>query len=505
MITSGAALVSASAAPPGAPEAVRWTPDARSLPDLARTVDLNLKDVAELELADGSKATIRLLSRTEVTDSLRQAVRQAEVKVEVNGWEVTLISGTYHLPVLEAGVQIDCPVTKGYVSRSSQGNVWGLLKDVRLRLWPAGSPWIEPGSFGYPLDQRWFASNTQMANEPTFVDGGEVPAEKAIYYHYGLDSGGAEGMVQVLAATSGQVISSGTELLAGYADSPAKPRYDVVYLMDERGWFYRYSHLQIIDPAVRPGAQIKMGQAMGVLGKEGGSGGWSHLHLDITSRQPSGLWGIQDGYAFLWQAYQRQFAPKLVAVARPHLLAATGQKVLLDGSRSWSASGRILRYEWTFSDGSSAVGPTVERSYAQPGEYSEILKITDDQGEVDYDFAVVLVIDPSAPKQLPPTIHPAFAPSLNLRAGDLVTFKVRSFRTSTGDEVWDFGDGSPKVKVRSDGNANVHAKDGYAVTTHRFAKPGHYLVNVERANELGQKAVGRLHLRIEAGQTQGHR
>ena len=30
---------------------------------------------------------------------------------------------------------------------------------------------------------------------------------------------------------------------------------------------------------------------------------------------------------------------------------------------------------------------------------------------------------------------------------------------------------------------NMHAKDGYAVTQHRFAKPGHYLVRVERTNE----------------------
>ena len=147
-----------------------------------------------------------------------------------------------------------------------------------------------------------------------FVDGGEVPANKKIYYHYGLDSGGAEGMVDIVAAAAGRVISSGKEMLPGYDDSPVKPRYDVVYLLDDRGWYYRYSHLQTIDPALRPGAKVILGQKVGVLGKEGGSGGWSHLHFDITSRQPSGQWGIQEGYAFLWEACQRQFAPKLVAV-----------------------------------------------------------------------------------------------------------------------------------------------------------------------------------------------
>jgi len=254
---------------------------------IVRAVDLDLQEAQTIALADGTKVRVKLLGLDETRDAMRDAVRQARVKVEVNGQSLVLTSATYHLPVKFAGIQIDCPITKGYITNSSEGNAWGLLKDARVRLWPARSPWLEPGTFVYPLRQRWFASHTQMANEPTFVDGGEAPDNKRIYYHYGLDSGGAEGMVDVLATSAGRVISSGKELLPGYDDSPAKPRYDVVYLLDDRGWYHRYSHLQSIDPAVRPGAQVGLGQKVGVLGKEGGSGGWSHLHYDITSRQPS--------------------------------------------------------------------------------------------------------------------------------------------------------------------------------------------------------------------------
>jgi hypothetical protein len=119
------------------------------------------------------------------------------------------------------------------------------------------------------------------------------------------------------------------------------------------------------------------------------------------------------------------------------------------------------------------------------------------RGEVGYDFTVVLVIDRSAPDRLPPTIHPAFAPTTNLRAGIPVTFKVRSFRTTLGSEAWDFGDGTGKVTVKSDGNVEQHAKDGYAVTEHRFAKAGHYIVRVERTNEYGHRAIAHLHVPIE--------
>ena len=275
---------------------------------------------------------------------------------------------------------------------------------------------LKPGTFRYPAKQRWFASQTQMANASVYVDGGENPLVKSIYYHYGLDLGGAEAMVEVIAATDGVVVSIGTKILPGYEDSPVKPRYDVVYLLDRRGWYYRYSHLHTISPRLKPGDEVKMGQLIGLLGKEGGSGGWSHLHFDVFARQPSGKWGVVEGYAFLWEAYLREYKPKLLAVARPHHFAVVGQKVVLDGSRSWSASGKIVSYEWKYSDGRTATGATVERTWTKPGVYSEVLKITDGDGRIDYDFAVVNVVDKEHPDVLPPSIHAAYA-DVRPRAG----------------------------------------------------------------------------------------
>ncbi|MDR3637487.1 MAG: PKD domain-containing protein [Isosphaeraceae bacterium] len=462
---------------------------------LLRAVDLSVGERVELTLSDGTTATVKLLALDEQRDRIRQAVREATVKAEINGVVVTMASGNYNLPVPAGGVQVDCPVTGGYRANSGEDS-WKLEKDARLRVWPAGSPWIEPGSFVYPLRQRWLASGTQMANEPVFVDGGEKPAVKKIYYHNGLDTGGAEGLVDVVAATDGMVVSVGTARLDGFEDTPAKPRYDVVYLLDDRGWFYRYSHLQTIDPAIKLGASVRMGQKIGVLGKEGGSGGWSHLHFEITSLQPSDHWGTQEGYAFLWQAMLREQKPEVVAVARPHRVTWAGEPVTLDGSKSWARSGVPASYEWTFSDGSTATGPKVERTYDRPGVYSEVLKVSDRQGHADYDFAVVQVLDRANPDRLPPTIHAAYAPTFGLRAGDPITFKVRTFRTTDGHETWDFGDGTPPVEVRSDGNAVPLAKDGYAVTQHRYEKPGHYLVRVSRSNQNGDTAIARLHVTV---------
>jgi murein DD-endopeptidase MepM/ murein hydrolase activator NlpD len=462
-----------------------------------RVVDLDAGETAKVVLADGSTADVRVDGTAVEHDSIRGAVRNDVVRVTINGEHVLINSCQYELPRTIGGLQVDCPVTAAYLQNSTVDH-WRLKKAVRLRFWPADRPWIEPETLAYPAHQRWFVNLTQMANEPVYVDGGEAPKNKSIYYHSGLDIGGVEGMTEVIAATDGLVVSSGLDRLPGLADSPIDPRYDVVYLRDDRDWYYRYSHMKTIDSSIKPGATVKKGQRIGVLGKEGGSGGWSHLHFEIKARMPSGKWGTQEGYAFLWQAALREQSPEIIAVARPHVFTRAGQTVTLSGARSWARSGKIAHYVWTFSDGSTTSGESVQRAYRQPGSYSEILQVTDEAGQVDYDFAVVHVVDPDSPAALPPTLHASYYPTTSLGPGDEITFKARTFRVGKDgkQETWDFGDGSPPIHTESDGNAQQLAPDGYAMTTHRYAKPGDYLVRVERANRDGLKATARLHVRV---------
>src|SRR5262249_1845924 len=163
-------------------------------------------------LSDGKKATVKLLDLNERRDQIRGAIREAVVKAEINGQPVTLSSGNYNLPKTVAGVQVDCPITGGYRA-NCKPDMWPLEKDARLRVWPAGSHWVDPDSFTLPGRQRWFATSTQMANEPSYVDGSEPPTDNKIYYHYGLDHGGAEGLIDVAAATDGVVVSAGTQVM----------------------------------------------------------------------------------------------------------------------------------------------------------------------------------------------------------------------------------------------------------------------------------------------------
>lgn len=463
---------------------------------LVRVVDLDVGESAQVTLCDGSRAVVKLIDLNETRDQVCFAVRKAEVRIEVNGQRGKLVSATYHRPQTIGNVQIDCSVTKGY-NENGDPTFWGLDKDARLRLWPIDSPLVRPDTFTYPVKQRWFATDTQMANDPVYVDGGERAGDRNIYYHSGLDIGGSEGLVEVVAAVDAQVVSVGEMVLDGHQqDTPVSPRYDVVYLLDGRGWYYRYSHLKEIDQSIIPGRLIAQGDRIGLLGKEGGSGGWSHLHFEITSRQPSGKWGTQEGYAFLWEAYLNQYKPAVIAVARPHRVVFTDESVTLDGSRSWAKSGEVSDYQWRLTDGSMVTTPSVTRTYPKSGRYSEQLRVTDKAGNVAYDFAVVVVVDRKHPDRRVPSIHPNYYPTSGIRSGDPVTFKVRTFNTTTGKERWDFGDGTPPVEVESDGNAVKLAPDGYAATTHRYDQPGDYVASVTRTNEHGVTAVGHLHVHV---------
>lgn len=466
---------------------------------LVTVVDVDLNQKQNVILSDRSMVTVKLVSLTEIRDPIRQAVRKAELELLIDGQPITVQSGMYNLPQKVGKVQVDCSATSG-LNKNGAPSFWGLNKAARIRLWPAASPWIVPGSFIYPVKQRWLATGTWYDNET--VDGGASILPK-IYYHSGLDIGGAEALTKVIAATDGLVVSTGGKVLAGHErandNSPVAERYDVVYVMDSRGWYYRYSHLDEIADTIKLGDRLKQGDVIGLLGKEGGSGGWTHLHFEIKARQPSGKWGAQAGYAFLRQAYIAQYHPKLLACARPGMLVMQGESTTLDGSHSWAANGKITKYEWVFSDGEKEEGVKVDRLYPQPGFFHEALKITDSEGNVDYDFAVIKVVSNKQPDKYPIGMHASYWPTLGIKAGDPVIFKVRSFGAAVddkSDELWDFGDGSGKVSVHSDGNQVKHAEDGYAVTQHRYERDGHYVVTVRRQFANGQSANYHLQVRV---------
>ncbi len=465
-----------------------WSAELKPFPALVRVVDLSLGESAQVTLHNGSEVELKLTSLEEHRDAVRHAVYGSTVGLSINGTAVALDAGPYHLPERVAGVQVDCTATGGLNSNGTPAD-WGLKKDARIRLWPADSPLLQPGSMIYPVDQGWLATRTWYDNEPVHAGNTIKPQ---IYYHAGMDIGASEGLTQVIAATDALVVQRGETVLDGHTeDTPCSPRYDVVYLMDGRGWYYRYSHLKEIAPNVQPGTVLRQGEPVGIAGKEGASGGWSHLHFEIKSRQPSGAWGTQAAFAFFHEAYVRDFDLKLYANARPAHMITAGESVTLDGSRSWSADDSITDYTWTLHDGTTRSEATVSVPYAKPGFYCETLKVSNRHGETSYDFAYVMVLDPQDLTQYTPSVNINHYPSRDIQAGQAITFKARAFRMKGGEESWDFGDGSPPQTTRSPEEAAPLAPEGYVAIEHTYGASGDYIVTVSRTHDNGLKAAAK--------------
>lgn len=462
---------------------------------LRTVVDLNMGENKKIKISNGEIVDLTLISIKDSIDELNKAVRAAKIEILVDGTHKILDVANYHLPVTVGNMQIDCPITIDYLKKSRHSS-WKLKKDARLRLWPKESSFLRPNTFVYPLKQRIFANDTQMDNEPVYVNGDEKPALKSIYYHSGLDFGGFEGKEEVLSTVDGIVIISGKDILIEYKKKlKGELSYDGVTILDKRGWYHEYFHLTSIDTTIFPGAKVKMGQKIGLVGKEGASGGWAHLHYSITSKQPSGELGEENAFPYIFEAYVKQYNPTIIAIARPHKFVPTGEKVILEGYKSKSFKTEIISYKWILSNGSTVDGVTQERIYTIPGTYSEILKVTDSKGNIDYDYTVVQVVNMEEPEKIPPTIHAVYYPTFGIKAGDTITFGVRTFRTDSGHEEWDFGDGSEIVIVKSVLPKDIR-KGMYAEAIHCYEKPGQYLVRVERANENGYKATAHLHVEV---------
>jgi len=452
--------------------------------------DMNVGQTQTVRLSDGSTVEVRLLEVKELADPIRQAVRGGSVRISIDGEEQWIDCCNYNLPKKIKNVQVDCPVIKAYL-RNSRTNRWGLKNDARLRFWPAGSPYAREGSIVYPIRQRWLPGYSQMQNE-VVADHKSASSRTNIYYHEDLDFGGVDKLDEVLSACAGRVVSVGGKVLSGYGE-PVQRRGDVVYVVDSRGWYYRYSHLDRTEPKVRLGAEVKAGQRIGYVGIRGASGGWAHLHFGIVARQPSGLWGTEDAYAYVREAYIRQYSPKVIALARPHHIVTKGGDVTLDATKSVSFAGKIAGYQWLFTDGAKAEGAKARRRYDEVGYFTEVLKVTDEHGNVAYDYAFVLVVHEKYPGRNYTFLRASYWPSLETKAGSPITFKARALRDNVGPgkETWDFGDGSPAEQTSSD-PVGENTPDSYAAIKHTYARPGTYIVRVSRTNQYGEPAVVQL-------------
>jgi hypothetical protein len=113
-------------------------PPKPTLEPLVQVIDINVGQSQEVQLAGGKKVTVKLLDLKQSRDPLREAVREAQVLVEVNGRKAWLPAANYALPRSVGGVQIDCAITKSYLANCNP-DVWGASRYCR-RNWSRKKP-----------------------------------------------------------------------------------------------------------------------------------------------------------------------------------------------------------------------------------------------------------------------------------------------------------------------------------------------------------------------------
>lgn len=409
---------------------------------------------------DGAETRIRLLSVREVSDSVLDLARRAEVVVEVDGRRIELECGPYVLPTAIAGLRIQADTTAAWLD---------LPKRVQFSLWDASDPIVDTERFAFPLpDYRLFSHGIQAYNEPVYLgDRDGDPVGQRFHHNYGVDFAGYEGRERVASAIAGTVVRAdrGEGTLA---------------VRDDRGVTIVYGHLDSILSGIREGSRVERGQWVGMLGRRGGSGNFSHLHVGIyltdSERLEDRMNRNLNLYPWLVAAYRASAGPELMAVARPHHTACTGEKVAFDGSKSLPGKSRIAKYEWVFEDGSRAPGPRAERTYGKPGCYVATLWVEDEAGARDVDFARVKVFSRSRREDAIPTLFATQWPTKGVRPGDPVNFRIWPQGGDPGPIEIDFGDGSSSKGYVP-----------YSAIAHVFSKPGIYVVTVSAPFPAAEK------------------
>jgi len=285
-----------------------------------------------------------------------------------------------------------------------------------------------------------------------------------------------EGRDEVLSPIGGRVIA-------------VKPENGWVAVEDDRGIVVDCGHMDSIRPEIKPGAGVERGQPLGRVGRKGPSGNFSHLHLglylsraDFEADRPCRNLNL---YPWVLAAYREAAGAKLLAVARPHRTAKTGESVAFDGTGSASYGGKIASYRWEFPDGTAADGPRAARAFDRPGIYAVVLRIEDDRGLRDADVCRVRVYSAARPEDILPTLFFTVSPSLGVRPGDPVHVRGWPQGGDAGPIRLDFGDGTI-----------LRDYEPYADIEHRYEKPGLYLVTAV-AGTAGRPAMEKIKVVVE--------
>lgn len=416
-------------------------------------IALDVDEEYVFALKDGSRRIIRLVSVKEHRDSVIGRVRRAEVDVQIDGKPIRLLCAAYVMPTETNGLRIQADTTSGWLR---------MPKRVRFSVWDATDPIVNSERFVFPVaDYLLFSHGMQAYNEVVHLghrDGD--PKGQTFYHDYGIDVAGYEGREEIVSPVDGRVIEIW----------PSRDNATSVVVGNDDGLLFSLSHLDSILPSLQEGTGVEKGGKIGMLGKKGASGNFSHLHLgpwlSISALKEKKRSHNLNLYPWLVTTYQAQYGGHLYAIARPHHTVLTGEEVLFDGSNSLAFGTKIASYKWQFHDGATVEEAKASKTYNAPGTYMATLWVRDEKGRQDVDFCKVKVFPKSDRQSGLPTIFMTHTPTADILVDRPVLFQIWIQGGNVRQVMTvDFGDGTIVDDYLS-----------YSEVEHGFKTPGIHVV-----------------------------
>lgn len=160
-----------------------------------------------------------------------------------------------------------------------------------------------------------------------------------------------------------------------------------------------------------------------------------------------------------------------------------GQNVFFNAWQSTDTDGFITSYRWDFGDGDKGSGVTIQHKYKTSGQYTVVLRVTDDDGYVSATSRTVTVTATCGDAPIAIITGPTDSPSNGgdgdgfLEVNEILTFDGSGSFDPDGGAItnysWDFGDS---------------ATGSGAVTTHAYSAAQTYTVTLTVTDDEGVSA-----------------